>query len=109
MLTNNIILARVEAISSLIAKCLKAYTPESQNYMPVYLTGGGLCYLRGGKDALSKNLDTNIEMTAPKIPQMNRPHYSSSLGLLDIALQNKKEESIFKNIKKKFSSLWGKK
>ena len=108
-LTNDIILARIESISTLIAKCLKAYTPENQTYMPMYLTGGGLCYLRGGKDALSKNLDTNIEMTAPKIPQMNRPHYSSSLGLLDIALQNKKEESILKSLKKKLSNLWGKK
>ena len=108
-LTNNIILARIEAISTLISKCLKAYTPDNQNYLPMFLTGGGLCYLRGGKDALSKQLDSNIEMLAPKIPQMNRPHYSSSLGLLDVALQNKKEESIFKNIKKKLVNLWGKK
>ncbi len=108
-LTNNIILARIEAIASLIAKCIKAYTPETQNYLPVYLTGGGLCYLRGGKDALSKQLDTNIEMLAPKIPQMNRPHYSSTLGLLDVALQNKKEENIFESVKKKFIKFWGKK
>lgn len=108
-LTNNIILARIEAIATLISKCIKAYTPENNTYLPYYLTGGGLCYLRGGKDALSKQLDTNIEMLAPKIPQMNRPHYSSSLGLLDVALQNKKEESIFENIKKKFSNFWGKK
>ncbi len=108
-LTNNIILARIEAISTLISKCLKAYTPENQNYLPMFLTGGGLSYLRGGKDALSKQLDCNIELIAPKIPQMNRPHYSSSLGLLDVALQNKKEESILKSFKNKLSNLWGKK
>ena len=108
-LTNNIILARIEAISTLIAKCLKAYMIDNPGYMPMYLTGGGLCYLRGAKDALSKQLDMNIEMLAPKIPQMNRPHYSSSLGLLDVALQNKKEESILNSLKKKLSNLWGKK
>lgn len=108
-LTNNIILARIESIATLISKCLKAYTPESQNYLPIYLTGGGLCYLRGGKDALSKQLDSNIEMLAPKIPQMNRPHYSSTLGLLDVALQNKKDENIFKSVKKKLINFWGNK
>lgn len=108
-LTNNIILARIEAMGSIVNKCIKSYTPDNNNYLPVYLTGGGLCYLKGGKDALSKQIDNNIEFLAPKIPQMNRPHYSSVLGLLDVALANKKEENLFTQVKNKISKLWGKK
>ena len=83
-------------IASTINKILNNTGYTYPDYLPVYLTGGGLSYLKGGKDYLSKVMGRNIEIIAPPVPQLNRPHYSSTLGLLDLAL--KEEESLQQNI-----------
>lgn len=108
-LANEIVSARVEMLAGMINKCLLDYKPNNKNYLPVYLTGGGICYLKGGKDLLSKNLGSNIEVVAPPVPQLNRPHFSSSLALLEIALKKEKRATvnIFKLIKNKLLNLGG--
>lgn len=104
-LTNDIVMARLDVIAELINKCLISFKSSYSGYMPIYLTGGGLCYLKGGKDYLSKCIASNIEILSAPIPQLNRPHYSSVLGLLDLALKQEKlnGENIFQKIKKWFS------
>lgn len=105
-LTNEIVMARLDMISSLINRCLNNIKIEADNYMPIYLTGGGLCYLKGAKDYLSKGIARNVEVISPNIPQLNRPHFSSVLGLLDIALTQESQIKLtawqkFKNMFKK--------
>ncbi|MGD9901206.1 MAG: cell division FtsA domain-containing protein [Spirochaetales bacterium] len=95
-MVNEIVESRLDMIASTINKILNATGYTYPDYLPVYLTGGGLSYLKGGKDYLSKVMGRNIEIIVPPIPQLNRPHYSSALGLLDLAL--KEEESMKKNI-----------
>lgn len=92
---NEIVEARLDLIASTINKLINSTNVNLPDYLPVNLTGGGLSYLKGGKDYLSKVMGRNIEIVAPNIPQLNRPHYSSALGLLDFAL--KQEESIKEN------------
>ena len=104
-LVNEIILARLEAFASIFNKILNS--PEFLNnnisYLPIYITGGGINYLKGAKDFLSKYIGKNIEYVSPNVPQMNRPHYSGILSLLDLALTQEK------NIKKSFfQKLFGK-
>lgn len=90
-LANEIVEARLDMIASLINRCLTQIKVEFDNYMPIYLTGGGLCYLKGAKDYLSKAIAKNVEIITPNIPQLNRPHFSSILGLLDIALSQEQQ------------------
>ena len=90
-LANEIVMARLDMIASLINKCLSQTKYEIGQYMPIYLTGGGLCYLKGAKDYLSKAIAKNIEIISPSVPQLNRPHFSSVLGLLDFALQDQEQ------------------
>ena len=83
---NEIVSERIDLIASFILKCFSRCEYDFPEYIPVYLTGGGLCYIRGARDYLSKKLGRKVEIIAPPIPQLNRPHFSTSLGVLDIAL-----------------------
>lgn len=103
-LANEIVMARLDMIASLINKCLNQSKLEVGQYMPIYLTGGGLCYLKGATDYLSKAIAKNVEIIAPNVPQLNRPHFSSNLGLLDFALSDSQQKKcgFIEKIKKLF-------
>lgn len=97
-LVNEIILARLEMFSEVFNKILNSneFNVLGKTYVPILMTGGGLNYLKGAKDYLEKQMGKNITNIAPTIPQMNRPHLSDLLSLLDLALTQEK------NIKKSF-------
>lgn len=97
-LVNEIILARLDMFSDVFNRILNSSEFNTQNkpFIPILITGGGLNYLKGAKDYLSKQMGKNLEYIAPNVPQMNRPHYSDILSLLDIALTQ--EKNIKKNI-----------
>jgi len=87
-LVNEIILARLDMFSDVFNKILNSSEFNTQNkpFIPILITGGGLNYLKGAKDYLSKQMGKNLEYIAPSVPQMNKPHYSGILSILDIAL-----------------------
>lgn len=98
-MVNEIVESRLDMIAMTINKILHSININYPDYIPIYLTGGGLSYLKGAKDYLSKIMGKNLEVIAPPVPQLNSPHYSSVLGLLDIALTD--EKSINKNFLQK--------
>ena len=89
-MAGEIVECRIEEIAKHILKCLNNCEYEYPHYIPISLTGGGLCYLKGAKDTLAKYLGMNVEIVSPPIPQLNKPHNSSKIGLLDIALKQEK-------------------
>lgn len=84
--TNEIAMERIDIIASFILKCFAKCEFEFPDYVPVYLTGGGLCYFKGIRDYLAKRVGRKVEIIAPPIAQLNRPHFSTALGVLDVAL-----------------------
>lgn len=102
-LTNEITLARLDMIAGLISRSLTILKNNNNGFLPVYLTGGGICYLKGGRDYLSKSIGTNVEILSPQVPQLNRPHFSSVLGILDLVLSQLESQKIsFKEKLKRF-------
>lgn len=93
-MANEIALARIEMIARCINECIQVYLKESSDYLPIYLTGGGLNYMKGAKDYVSKLLGRNIEEAAPPLPDLNKPHYSSLLGVLNYALKQEEKNNI---------------
>lgn len=83
---NEIVEARLMMISDIIGKILIGNNTDYPQYIPLHLTGGGLSYMKGGKEFLSKQLGKPIELVASKQPMLNRPYMSSSLGMLDMAI-----------------------
>ena len=101
-LANEIVSARLDMIVDLINKCL--IRMKGNTYLPIYITGGGVCLLKGGKDYVSKGVGENVEILSSKVPQLSKPTYSSVLGLLDLALKEKRTQktSLFQKIKRWF-------
>jgi cell division protein FtsA len=90
--TNEIVNDRIEMICEYIQKCLDNCIYDLPEFLPIYVTGGGLNYMKGVKSILSKKLKRNVELIEPSLPNMNRPDYSSEVGLLNLTLNN---EDIF--------------
>ena len=83
---NEIVANKIDLIAAMILKCLAKCEYEIPDYIPLYMTGGGLSYIRGARDYLSKKIGRRVELISPSLPNLNRPHFSSTFGLLDMAL-----------------------
>lgn len=100
---NDIVCARLEMICSLINKCLSQSQKKDLFKMPFYLTGGGICFIKGAKDFVSKYFGVNVEVLSPPNLQLSKPNYSTLLGLLNSAIiqeQKKKTNKFLDFIKK---------
>lgn len=85
-LTNEIVAARIGTIAKTVLKCLDLSQYEIPENVSYSLTGGGISYIRGAKEILAEKFARSVEIAAPPIPQMEIPAWSSSLGLLDLAI-----------------------
>ncbi len=84
--TNQIVCDRLDMIIKYINKALDNCQYDFPDYIPLYLTGGGVCFIKGIKDYFSKRLGRKVELIAPSLPNITRPDSSSEVGLLDIAI-----------------------
>ncbi|MBE7087578.1 MAG: hypothetical protein E7369_04675 [Clostridiales bacterium] len=57
------------------------------DYVPLYVTGGGISYVRGAKEHVSDRLGMMVEIIKPKVPMMDKPTESTVLSLMDLALE----------------------
>ncbi len=101
---NEIVMERIKLIASTIEKCLAKCEYDYPDYIPYHLTGGGLSYLKGARDYLSKRLSKPVEIVSPSYPPFSRPHMSTGIGLMDMVLDQQPA------VKKKgfFARLFGK-
>lgn len=102
---NEIVMERIKIMATTIEKCLSQCAYEYPNYIPYHLTGGGLSYLKGARDYLSKRLNKPVEIIAPSLPPFARPNLSTSIGLMDMMLN---EQPVAKK-KGFFGRIFGKK
>ncbi len=84
--TNEIVADRIEMICEYIDKSLANCVYDLPEFLPVYITGGGFNFIRGVKFVVSKKLKRQVEMISPNLPNVNRPDYSSEVGLLNLVL-----------------------
>lgn len=83
---NDIILCRLDKIIEAIKMCLSDFDVQLPNYIPICFTGGGLNYFEGITDYLRKEFDRPIELKKPKSLLYARPDLSSSISLLNMAI-----------------------
>lgn len=84
--TNEIVSDRIEMICEYIQKCLDNCAYDLPDFLQINVTGGGFNFIRGVKSVLSKKLKRSIAIIAPNLPNVNRPDYSSEVGLLNMVL-----------------------
>ena len=105
-IANAIVDSRVEVIAKGILKCMSLWQYEFPDYIPIYLTGGGLSYLKGGKDLVAKIVGRNVEILSSPTTQYNKPHLTSAISLLNLAIAQeeiKEPKGFWSKIKKIFS------
>ena len=103
---NAIVESRVEVIAKGILKCMGLWEYSYPDYIPIYLTGGGLSYLKGAKDLLAKIIGRNVEILSSPTTQYNKPHLTSAISLLNLAIvqeELKQPKGFWKKVKKIFS------
>lgn len=55
-------------------------------YVPLFITGGGISYLRGAKWYLANRLGFSVELVSLLVPLLDNPTESSLFSLLDLSL-----------------------
>ena len=63
--------------------------PRSQ----VFLTGGGIALMRGGREYLATKLGHPVKVPVAKSARMNSPVYASALGLVDLIFDSIEQQS----------------
>lgn len=98
---NEITEARLEIIAGYIQKCLSRCQYEFPDYLPIYITGGGVSYIKGVKDFLARKLGRKVQVITPGLAHSERPDLSSEISLLDVAIsQTENDYSLI------YSSRW---
>ena len=97
---NAIAESRIEVIAQGIQKCFNAWHYNFPDFIPVYLTGGGLSFMKGAKDVLAKIINKNVEIVQMPYSQYNKTNYSSCMSILHYALNYQKPGSNFVSLNK---------
>lgn len=63
--------------------------PRSQ----VFLTGGGIALMRGGREYLASKLGRPVKVPVAKSAKMNSPVYASALGLIDLIFDSIEQQT----------------
>lgn len=88
---NAIVESRMEMIAHGIQKCFMSWKFEFPDFIPIILTGGGISFIKGGKDFLAKILGRNVELASIPYSQLNKQNFTSSMAVLNCALNMKKK------------------
>ena len=84
---NHVVFSSLDVICEYISNALEEFGYNIPEYVPLMITGGGLCFIRGAKEHLSGRLGTMVEVVAPKVPLMDSPTQSTVLSLMELALE----------------------
>ena len=88
-------LTATEALDTLAESLDKFITQSKFNITDstkLYITGGGVSYMRGAAEHLAGRLGLSTEIIAPDIPDCGKPEKSSVYSLLNYALKENKNE-----------------
>lgn len=82
----------VEVVDNFVGLVTDFIEDNASNYadgLRIYLTGGGIAYLRGIKSHLSARLSAPVEILVPKVPMHAKPDESSVFAMLHYALKDR--------------------
>ena len=89
---NSVVKNRLDIFASVIKKCLQK--SQQQEFLPIYVTGGGISSISGAKEYLSSQIGKSIGIIYPNIEEFSKPYYSSGISLLQEVIK-KKEKPAF--------------
>ncbi len=102
-----ILLPRAEEICEKIREAIDDSGVVFGKWSAVFLTGGGMVINRGGRDYVCTKLGMIVRELPRKTVKMSSPVYTSTLGLLDLAIDMVKGNDAGRGIAGFFRSLFG--
>lgn len=85
---NAIVESRIEDIAKAIRQCFSTWKYQFPDFITIKLTGGGIAFLKGGKDVLARSLGRNVEIVKLAFGELSKYNHSSCMAVLDYALSN---------------------
>ena len=82
---------RVKQIGKTIKKCFELSDIELPEQAKIFITGGGIDYIDGAIGLLSEELGKEVCELVPPVSGLDKPHLSSTVSLLDMALKKNKQ------------------
>lgn len=80
----------LDGVCETIEECRQNFTGRNIDGKPLLITGEGVKVVRGTAEHLAGRLVRGVEVIAPRVPYYDKPHFSSSLSLLNMALDDAK-------------------
>ncbi len=84
----DIIREGLDGICETVEECRQSFSGKNIDGKPLLVTGEGIKVVRGTADHLAGRLVKNVDVIAPKVPYYDKPHFSSILSLLNMALED---------------------
>lgn len=84
----DIIREGLDGICEIVEECRQSFSGKNIDGKPLLVTGEGIKVVRGTADHLAGRLVKNVDVIAPKVPYYDKPHFSSMLSLLNMALED---------------------
>jgi cell division ATPase FtsA len=78
-----------DMIAGAMKECDGLLTQRSQ----VFITGGGLALMRGGREYLAAKLGRPVKVSMAKSAKLNSPVFASALGLVDLVFDSIEQRS----------------
>ncbi|MCD8306726.1 MAG: hypothetical protein LUD51_00645 [Clostridia bacterium] len=78
----------LDFICSSINECADSFRGANLSLKPINITGEGVKVIRGATDHLASRLEKGIEVVSPKVPYYDKPQFSSTFSLLNMALDD---------------------
>ena len=81
---SEIIKSSLDNLCEELTACLDGCGYVIPEYVPLFLTGGGVNFIRGAKQHVSSRVGISCEYLSPSVPLMDDPTYSSILSLISL-------------------------
>ena len=84
----DIIREGLDGICETVEECRQSFSGRNIDGKPLLVTGEGIKVVRGTAEHLAGRLVKNVDVISPKVPYYDKPHFSSTLSLLNMALDD---------------------
>lgn len=86
---NSCVRAVLDGIVEMVDKAILDSRVKLPRDAVIYMTGGGLAYIRGAKEYLFSGIEMPVYVTQPDLVYMSKPEESSKIALLNYALNKR--------------------
>ncbi|MBO4262763.1 MAG: hypothetical protein J5903_03150 [Clostridia bacterium] len=90
---NDAVVGCLDGLIGEIDEFLEECSSKVRTPVKVYLTGGGVSYIRGAKEHFSGRLGCQVDLLKPLLPRYDKPSDSSVFSVLDFAIKTKEKNN----------------